>query len=185
MTYLCVYCTEKLSTFSLIVQHLMEQHHDKEPELCREQGRTITINKESEKIHVSKPNVVPKESPLKKIVKVTDTTNREIDASTSSDCENESFEITRIDTNESSYQDIVSLLPEFIQTLKENGRETEYVSLNRLLAEKKIPMVDIAFLLFLDVVRWFSLDGYTTSMRYSEEVKLFWRTGLRLLVVDF
>ena len=90
MTYLCVYCTEKLSTFSLIVQHLMEQHHDKEikfklpegkllrtlnfkiiPELCREQCRTITINKESETIHVSKPNVIPKESPLKKIVMVT------------------------------------------------------------------------------------------------------------------
>jgi hypothetical protein len=35
-------------------------------------------------IHVSKPNVVPKESPLKKIVKVTDTTNKEIDASTGS-----------------------------------------------------------------------------------------------------
>ena len=75
MTYLCVYCTDKLSTVSLIVQHLIEQHHDKEikfklsegkllrtlnfkkiPELWREQGRTITINKESEKIHVSKPN---------------------------------------------------------------------------------------------------------------------------------
>lgn len=54
---------------------------------------------------------------------VTDTTNKEIDASTSSDSENESFEITRIDTNESSYQDIVSLLPEVIQTLKENGRD--------------------------------------------------------------
>lgn len=99
----------------------MEQHHDKEikfklsewkllrtlnfkiiPELWREQGRTITINNEGEMIHVSKPNVVPKESPLKKIVKVTDTTNKEIDASTGSDSENESFEITRIDTNESS-----------------------------------------------------------------------------------
>ena len=100
------------------------------PELCMEQCRTITINKESETIPVSKPNVVPKESPLKKIVKVTDTTNKEIDASTSM-----SFEITRIDTNASSYQDIVSLLPEAIQTLKENGRETEYVSFNRLLAE--------------------------------------------------
>ena len=71
-----------------------------------------------------------KESPLKKIVKVTDTTNKENDASTSM-----SFEITRIDTNESSYQDIVSLLPEAMQTLKENGRETEYVSFNILLAE--------------------------------------------------
>ena len=77
MTYLCVYCTEKDSTFSLIVQHLIEQHHDNEiksklsegkllrtlnfkiiPELCKEQGRTIPINEESETIHVSKPNEV-------------------------------------------------------------------------------------------------------------------------------
>ena len=46
--------------------------------------------------------MVPKESLLKKIVNVTDTTNKEIDASTGSDSENESFEVTRIDTNESS-----------------------------------------------------------------------------------
>lgn len=41
-------------------------------------------------------------------------------------------------------------------------------------------MDNIAFLLFLDVIRLFSLDVYTTSIRYSKEVKLFWRTGLRL-----
>jgi hypothetical protein len=55
----------------------IEQHHDNEiksklsegkllrtlnfkiiPELCKEQGRTIPINEESETIHVSKPNEV-------------------------------------------------------------------------------------------------------------------------------
>ena len=72
------------------------------------------------------------------------------------------------------------LLPDVIRTLKENERLQEYISFNRLLAEKKIPVHNIAFLLFIDVVRWFSLEGYTTSMRYSEQVKLFWRTGLRL-----
>ena len=41
-------------------------------------------------------------------------------------------------------------------------------------------MTNIAFLLFLDIVRWYSLDDATTSMRYMEEVKEFWRTGLRL-----
>lgn len=145
----------------------MEQHHDKEikfklsegkllrtlnfkiiSELCSEQCRTITINKERETIHVSKPNIVPNESPLKKIVKVTDTTNKEIDASTSSNSENEKIEMTRIDTNESSYQDIVSLLPQVMQTLKENGRKTEYVSFNRLLAEKKFQWITSPFYCF-------------------------------------
>ena len=41
-------------------------------------------------------------------------------------------------------------------------------------------MNNIALLLFLDVVRWYSLDDATTTMRYSEEVKEFWRTRLRL-----
>ena len=75
---------------------------------------------------------------------------------------------------------MVSLWPDVIRTLKENERLQEYISFNRLLAENKIPVHNIAFLLFIDVVRWFSLEGYTTSMRYSEQVKLFWRTGLRL-----
>ena len=53
----------------------------------------------------------------------------------------------------------MALLPEAIQTLKLNGRETEYVSFNSLLAEFFFSMDTIAFLLFLDVIRWFSLDG--------------------------
>ena len=82
------------------------------------------------KLNLNCQKCCTKRKPFEKDCEGTDTTNKEIDASTSM-----SFEITRIDTNESSYQDIVSLLPEAIQTLKENGRETEYVSFNRLLAE--------------------------------------------------
>ena len=35
------------------------------PDLCREQGRTITIDEIKEKIQISKVNVVPKDSPFK------------------------------------------------------------------------------------------------------------------------
>ena len=40
------------------------------PDLCREQGRTITIDEIKEKIHISKANVVPKDSPFKTLVRL-------------------------------------------------------------------------------------------------------------------
>jgi len=38
--------------------------------MCREEGRIITINPDNKSIHVSKANVIPKDSPLKKIIKI-------------------------------------------------------------------------------------------------------------------
>ena len=72
------------------------------------------------------------------------------------------------------------MLPNVLRTLKQADKVNEFIQFNRLLSEGKFPMNNIALLLFLDVVRWYSLDDATTTMRYSEEVKEFWRTGLRL-----
>ena len=77
-TYKCFYCPEKTSNFKNIIQHLIDCHRDDEmrvrqfeerqmqtinfkaiPDLCREQGRTITIDEIKEKIHISKAKVVP------------------------------------------------------------------------------------------------------------------------------
>ena len=71
--------SRKPSCFKNIIQHLI--HKDDEirvrqfdgrqmrtinfkaiPDLCREQGRTKTIDEIKEKIHISKANVVPKYS---------------------------------------------------------------------------------------------------------------------------
>ena len=145
MAYMCVYCPEKLQTFSIIIQHLLHQHHEKEikfrllegkllrtlnfkiiPELCREQGRTITINDERETIHVSKPNVIPKDSPFKKVVKFAEAIETENNESPNTDLETISCGISHTDDNETSYQDLVSLLPDVIRTLKENERLQEF-----------------------------------------------------------
>ena len=80
----CYYCPEKPSCFKNIIQHLIHCHKDDEirvrqfdrrqirtinskafPDFCREQGRTITIDEIKEKMHISKANVVPKDSPFK------------------------------------------------------------------------------------------------------------------------
>ena len=60
--------------------------------------------------------------------------------------------------------------------MKDDNTLDEYLAFNRLLSEGRFPLDNIAFLLFLDVVRWFDLDKTTNFMRYSEDVKLFWRT---------
>ena len=72
------------------------------------------------------------------------------------------------------------MLPNVIESLKKAGKLDEYVQFNRLLSDGKFPMTNITFLLFLDIVRWYSLDDVTTTMRFSEGVKEFWCTGLRL-----
>ena len=85
MAYMCVYCPEKLH-FNLfhnyttlaaptpregnkILSIARKTLEDIEFKRCREQGRTITINNEREKVHVSKPNIIPKDSPFKKVAK--------------------------------------------------------------------------------------------------------------------
>ena len=72
------------------------------------------------------------------------------------------------------------MLPRFFQTLKWAGKIDEFMEFNRLLSEDKFPLTNIAFLLFLDIMRWYSLYDGTIAMRFSGEVKEFWRTGPRL-----
>ena len=81
----CFYCEKECTCFPDIINHLIEHHpHDEIkfkkqednkikhvsfkviPELCREQGRLITLNETENKIHVSRPNLIPKDSPFKK-----------------------------------------------------------------------------------------------------------------------
>ena len=81
------------------------------------------------------------------------------------------------------YDKIIKSLPGAIRTLILHAKETSFVKFVSLLEEEKLPMTNIA-LLFLDVVEWFS-KGNTHNMRYSPEVKQFWRIGYKLFKGKF
>ncbi len=49
----------------------------------------------------------------------------------------------------------------------------------KLVSRGEFPLSNVAFRLFLDVVRWHGLQT-TTAMTYSHDSKLFWRTGYKL-----
>jgi hypothetical protein len=74
---------------------------------------------------------------------------------------------------------MANLLGSATGTLKKYNCLKEFMDFLHLLKNDLFPMNNIAFQLFLDVVRFLSLKT-SSEMRYSPDVKLFWKTGLQL-----
>ena len=72
---------------------------------------------------------------------------------------------TRTQELDETIASLTSLLPMVVENLKTANKLEEFISFNRLMSEKRFPMENIAFLLFLDVVRWYNLNDTTTLMR--------------------
>ena len=81
MMFKCYYCEWENPNFTEIIHHLLEHHPQEQirfkkhkdnklksisykviPDLCREQGRVISLNEAEHKIHVSKSNTLLKDS---------------------------------------------------------------------------------------------------------------------------
>ena len=115
---------------------------------------------------------------MKKLLKVDDSVRQDDTSSCELGCEPLPHEET--EKNNTLLRQLERLLPCVVDALQNAGRLHEYLAFNRLLAEGRFPLDNIAFLLFLDVVRWYDLEKNTTAMRYNPDVKLFWNTGLKL-----
>ena len=80
---------------------------------------------------------------------------------------------------EETYAQFVELLPAVLKNLKQAGKLDGYTKFMEMIAYDRFPMDNIAHLLFLDVIEWFSLEN-GAAMRYNDKVKMFWRLGWRL-----
>ena len=80
------------------------------------------------------------------------------------------------------YKTIFDLLPAVVSELgkQEKLHSDRIVKMLKLMAEGRFPFENIAFLLFEDVVEWLSCSD-VRKIRYSEEVRLFWATGHKLM----
>ncbi|CAG2244993.1 unnamed protein product [Mytilus edulis] len=81
-------------------------------------------------------------------------------------------------------KEILQLVPTVLENLKSCNKQDMYVKFHTLINENKLPMNNIAFLLFSDVVEWFSKSN-THAMRYSQDVKQFWKVGHELFKGKF
>ena len=88
-----------------------------------------------------------------------------------------------IEINDTEYQEEIkelhNLIPGVLRNLKTENQVETYMKFNKMVAESTFPLTNIGYLLFLDIVNWFS-NKSTSQMRYSEDVKRFWRIGLKL-----
>lgn len=78
--------------------------------------------------------------------------------------------------DEDEMGELHALLPYVLKNLKSADQLETYMKFNRMIAEETFPLTNIAYLLFVDVVNWFSSD--TTSQdaiqRRCEEVLADW-----------
>jgi hypothetical protein len=78
----------------------------------------------------------------------------------------------------SAVDDLSYLLPSVLDSLESAGQLETYMKFNQLLAEKTFPLDNICYLLFRDLVQWFSCSN-TSNMRYNEHTIKFWQIGYR------
>ena len=83
-------------------------------------------------------------------------------------------------TSDDTISELYDIIPVVIEKLKQCGQLDLYMKWCNLVATNRFPLDNICYLLFLDVVQWFS-SSQTSQMRYFQEETLnFWKVGYRL-----
>ena len=99
------------------------------PELCREPGWEITINENTETIHVSKPNEIPNDSPFKKLIKTACMETKEINERRANETPRPTYSLT-VEKSYEIFAALIEMLPRVIQTFMEAGKVNEFVQFN-------------------------------------------------------
>ena len=85
----------------------------------------------------------------------------------------------KFDNQNTILDEMRMLLPTVLNEMKKNDHLETWLSLNRMIHDGSFPFENIAFQLFMDVCRFLTCEN-TSSLRYSETIKHFWRIGYRL-----
>ena len=88
-------------------------------------------------------------------------------------------EIPQCDSESIEINDMIDLSPKILKSLEDAGQKQSFLKFMGLLASGTFPLHNRCYLLFLDIVEWFSCDS-TTHMRYGHETVKFWQIGYRL-----
>ena len=86
-------------------------------------------------------------------------------------------EIPECDSESIEINDMIDLLPKVLKSLEDVGQKESFLKFMGLIASGTFPLHNICYLLFLDIVEWFSCDS-TTHMRYGHETVKFWKLDI-------
>jgi hypothetical protein len=191
--YRCWYCPVAEPEFAGVVQHCIAEHGDKTLKIRKQTFNQSTGNFE---YHTKHYRVIPSElesvgkyicplanekvrieasttsrSPAKKKPRAQQTHQSSEDLDTDTDTDDED-----VDADIAEFQ---RLLPVVVTQLRDAGVIKPWLQFHKLVQDGTFPLNNIAFLLFLDVVRFYSCES-TSQMRYHHNIKDFWYAGYRL-----
>jgi hypothetical protein len=66
--------------------------------------------------------------------------------------------------NNTDIETLTNLLPSVVETLKRKGKLETWIKFNKLLSTDSFPLDNIAFLLVLDVIKWFDSGNISSSI---------------------
>ena len=75
--------------------------------------------------------------------------------------------------------EMIQLVPTVISILEQPGIENVILKFLKSASDNKFPLDNVAFLLWVELVRFYNLDN-TCKMRYSESTKKLWKLGWML-----
>ena len=95
--------------------------------------------------------------------------------------------MTQKDSSEANYSSILrgaieeglTLIPVLFTLLLAEGLLDDFLCLMRLISNGRFPTKNIAFLLLMDVARWYDCTS-TKQMFYRDQTTLFWKIGYKL-----
>lgn len=203
----CGYCTFT-GDFNNIVNHLFQCHKDKEIKyresvLCELSGKEMLVSNMIKLIPkdinfdniiinsnktISMTEMTPTKTPCAKRQKLPleRADNPPVQKCLFKGDESKlgSDDFLQLEFENTEEEEIIQLIPSVLEVLRENQKISIWVKFMRLLADKKIPFENIAFVLFLDVVEFLSCEN-TVTMRYSGVSKRFWCLGMKLFHSKF
>lgn len=155
MDFRCYYCEVEFQSLIATKEHLQATHSDQPLKF-----RQITINETTGKrVLVSKQFKKSAESLLQP---ETDIPKSE-----------------RSDREKQEEDAFLKTWPQAEARLKEQGLLSDWIALHEIIANGTLPLDNIALLLFLDVVKFYSARK-TAGMRYASQTKTFWQTAYKL-----
>ena len=191
--YQCPYClTLTFDRFENAIHHCQDVHTEQQLRINRfglneYNGKfgyfTLNFNIIPKRVHDDGKRIVVDSTPnaltdsIKLIDAVSSPNNKLPRTSISTHAAESSMQADLSTSNDLDY--IITLIPTVIENLRTHGKLDGYMKFHKLLAEDKFPVTNIAFLLFLDVVKWFDCEN-SLSMRYDPAVTKFWRIGYKL-----
>ena len=107
------------------------------------------------------------------------------DTDTAEEDNSEQFVAEALSTNDSNCEEksieneMENMLPNVLNEFSKHGLESDLLTFFQLVCENRFPFSNIAFQLWLEIVRWYRQDTSTT-MRYMDQTKMFWKLGWRI-----